>query len=37
MREVANLVNLDLNLLVTLDAVLTEQNVTRAAARLGVS
>lgn len=32
-----SLVNLDLNLLVTLDAVLTERNVTRAAARLGVT
>ncbi len=31
-----NLINLDLNLLLTLDALLTEQNVTRAAGRLGV-
>jgi DNA-binding transcriptional LysR family regulator len=31
------LANLDLNLLVTLDALLEERNVTRAAARLGVS
>ena len=34
---VTSLVNLDLNLLVTLDALLTERNVTRAAGRLGVS
>ena len=37
MPTVPSLVNLDLNLLVTLDALLAEQNVTRAAARLGVS
>ncbi len=34
---VANLINLDLNLLVALDALLAERSVTRAAERLGVS
>ena len=32
-----NLTNVDLNLLVALDALLTERNVTRAAARLGMT
>lgn len=36
-RGTPSLVNLDLNLLVTLDAILTHQSVTRAAEHLGVS